>query len=324
MMRGFFCALASARITPKPVPCLRCRSRMITSTGRLLNAASAPASESAVPTNSMSAICRNALVNRSVKTLESSTSNTLNDCVIIIAPLTANSRCILWVGAMSWRCLLYETVAQSIGGYVGVRRETHFLQDAAPVRTHGFHAEAELIGDIGDAPARRYLTKNLKFTGGEPRMQRLVGVTVEIGHQDFRERCADIAPAGQHRAHCLHHFLGITVLGEIAAGAGPQHIDGVLLLGQSAHDENLDIRVAGLNVPQDIQPAAVRHMNVEKHQVPFLFTKLIQSFIAAGGFTYGVNIGIRLEKLLEARSNHRMIVFDQYTCHLCSPKSEAR
>ena len=53
-MRGFDWVVASARITPKPVPCFRCRSRMITSMASRFTAASAAASVSAVPISSTS------------------------------------------------------------------------------------------------------------------------------------------------------------------------------------------------------------------------------------------------------------------------------
>jgi hypothetical protein len=71
--------------------------------------------------------------------------------------------------------------------------------------------------------------------------------------------------------------------------------------------------MAGLNVPQYVQTAAIGHVNVEQHEIPFLLAQLVESLVAAGGFADGVDARIGLEKLLESRSDHRMIVRDQYS-----------
>ena len=71
--------------------------------------------------------------------------------------------------------------------------------------------------------------------------------------------------------------------------------------------------MAGLNVAQNVQSAAIGHVNVQQHQIPLVLAQLIQSLVAAGGLAYGIDARIRLQKLLEARSDHRMIVRDQYS-----------
>jgi hypothetical protein len=69
----------------------------------------------------------------------------------------------------------------------------------------------------------------------------------------------------------------------------------------------------GLNVPQYVQPAAIGHVNVEQHQVPFRFSQRVESFIAAGGFSHCIDARIGFEKLFEPGPDHRMIVSDQYS-----------
>jgi len=71
--------------------------------------------------------------------------------------------------------------------------------------------------------------------------------------------------------------------------------------------------VACLDVPEDIEPAAVRHMNVKQHQIPFGFTQRIESLVAARRFAHRIDARIGFEKLLESGSDHRMIVCDQYS-----------
>ncbi len=64
---------------------------------------------------------------------------------------------------------------------------------------------------------------------------------------------------------------------------------------------------------QDIEPAAVRHVNVEQHQIPLLFAQQIKRFVAAGGLAHGIDARIGFEKLLESGTDHRMVVRDQYS-----------
>ena len=55
--------------------------------------------------------------------------------------------------------LLNQAVAQRIGSDIRVGRKTHLFQYSASIGADGFHAEAEFIGDIRDAPTRRQLAK---------------------------------------------------------------------------------------------------------------------------------------------------------------------
>ena len=63
-------------------------------------------------------------------------------------------------------------------------------------------------------------------------------------------------------------------------------------------------------MPQYVEPAAIGHVNVEQDQIPLLFAQLIQSLIAAGGFTHSIDARIGFQELFEARSNHCVIVRD--------------
>jgi hypothetical protein len=66
-------------------------------------------------------------------------------------------------------------------------------------------------------------------------------------------------------------------------------------------------------MPQDVQSAAIRHVDVQKNEIPLLLAQLVQCFIAAGGFADRIYGGIGLKKLLETRPHHSMIVGDQYS-----------
>jgi hypothetical protein len=69
--------------------------------------------------------------------------------------------------------------------------------------------------------------------------------------------------------------------------------------------------MARLDVAQNVQAAAVRHMDVQQDQIPLLLPQQIERLIAARGLTDRVDGGVRLEKLLESGPYDRVIVGDQ-------------
>ena len=71
--------------------------------------------------------------------------------------------------------------------------------------------------------------------------------------------------------------------------------------------------MTGLNVPQDVQAAAVRHVNVEQHEIPILLAQQIERLVAAGRLAHGIDARIGFEELLESGADHRVIVCDQYS-----------
>jgi hypothetical protein len=71
--------------------------------------------------------------------------------------------------------------------------------------------------------------------------------------------------------------------------------------------------VAGLNMPQYVQAAAIRHVNVEQHEIPLLFPQQVQSLVAAGSLPHGIDARVGFEELLESGSDNRMIIRDQYS-----------
>jgi hypothetical protein len=144
-------------------------------------------------------------------------------------------------------------------------------------------------------------------------MQRLVGVAIEVGNEDLGERRTHVTTAGQYRADRLHQFLGSAVLRQIATCAGPQHVDRILLFGQAAHDQNANPRMAGLNVTQYVQATSIRHVDVEKHEIPFLLTQQIERLVAARRLADGIDGRVRLQKLFESGPDDGVIVGDQYS-----------
>ena len=99
----------------------------------------------------------------------------------------------------------------------------------------------------------------------------------------------------------------------ISTGARAQDVDRVLLLREPAHHQHSNPGVTGLYVPQDIKAAAVRHVDVEQHEIPILFAQQVEGFVAARCLTHRIDAGVGLEELLESGADHRMIVRDQYS-----------
>src|SRR5665213_2593909 len=111
-------------------------------------------------------------------------------------------------------------------------------------------------------------------------MQRLITVTIQVRQQQLRQIGADITSALQYRPYGLQQLLGSALLGQIATSACLQNVDGILALGKPTEYQHLGIRIAGADVAQDVEAAAIRHVDVEQHQVPATGAKLVERFVA--------------------------------------------
>jgi hypothetical protein len=68
--------------------------------------------------------------------------------------------------------------------------------------------------------------------------------------------------------------------------------------------------MAGLDMPQNVEAAAVGHVDVEQDQVPFLFAELVEGLAAGGGLSDGVDGRVGLQELFESGADHGMVVGD--------------
>ena len=66
--------------------------------------------------------------------------------------------------------------------------------------------------------------------------------------------------------------------------------------------------MAGLDVPQNIETAAIGHVNIEQHEIPIFAPQRIERLVAAGGFADRSDGGVRFQKLLESRPDNGVIV----------------
>jgi hypothetical protein len=66
--------------------------------------------------------------------------------------------------------------------------------------------------------------------------------------------------------------------------------------------------MTGFDVPQDIESTAIRHVDVEHHQIPMPAPQLIQGLAACSGLGNGVKRAVLLQIMAEARTDHGMII----------------
>src|SRR5688572_26840878 len=170
----------SCCMTPKPVPSLSWRSRMMTSTLCARAAATAEDSSATAATTSTSSSVSRLSRRRSASTRESSTSRTFS---------TSGE-------------LLDESVAERVRGDVGIRLEVHLLEHPASIRAHGLHGKAQLLRDLRHGTAARELAEDLELTLRELLVNRPVRATiVDLGDQQLRHRGAQITPSRQDHMH---------------------------------------------------------------------------------------------------------------------------
>src|SRR5258708_10810643 len=190
-------AARSRRITPKPVPCASCRSTIASPMVYLSHAESASSSVAAVATSSPRCGTETSSTRRSAICGESSTTSAFIISSSRVRGSYSEGRVRPWgpsceaglgicaagfacqgaargsISGMSWASG-DELILHRVVGDVRIRFEVHLLEDAGTVRAHRLHAEEELLGDLGDALARRELAEDLELPLGELRVRRLV------------------------------------------------------------------------------------------------------------------------------------------------------
>src|ERR1700690_4302431 len=107
-------------------------------------------------------------------------------------------------------------------------------------------------------------------------MDRLVGGPGKRANQHLSQGCRHETLARQYRVHGSHELLRRLVLGDVARSARPQHVDCVLVLGKTADDEDPRFLMAGADMPQYVDTAAVRHVDIENHEIPSTGAKTLQ------------------------------------------------
>src|SRR5215472_9157180 len=74
-------------------------------------------------------------------------------------------------------------------------------------------------------------------------------------------------------------------------------------------------------MPQDIDAAAIGHVDIQNDQVPMAVAELLQRFRAAASLGDCVNRTVLLQVMPEPGSHHRVIVSNKYARHT-APGSE--
>ncbi|MGC4058279.1 MAG: hypothetical protein QM743_09200 [Chitinophagaceae bacterium] len=70
-----------------------------------------------------------------------------------------------------------------------------------------------------------------------------------------------------------------------------------------------------LDMAQDVQAAAVRHVDVEDHQVKALVAQGIHDLLPGGGLANATDLGVTLQELTQTRPYHGVIVGDEHSMH---------
>jgi hypothetical protein len=73
--------------------------------------------------------------------------------------------------------------------------------------------------------------------------------------------------------------------------------------------------MARADVTQDIDAAAVGHVDVEDHQVPGAIAQLLQRLGPAARLSYGLDRAVLLQPAPQPGADHCMIVGHQHLCH---------
>src|SRR5262245_14791805 len=268
--------LPSLCTTPKPVPSLSCRSRMMTSTWFSRAALTAAVSSATDPTSSTCSRLSSVSRRRSASTRESSTSRTRR-------------------ARMS---LLDKAIRKCIGRDVCVRLEVHLFEHAAPVSADGLYRQAQLLGDFRHRAAARELAEDLELTLRELLVNRPVRpAVVDLRDQELRHRGAEVPASRQDHVHGLQQIIRRALLAEEPMRARPQHIDGVLPFRETGQDQHPGVGIARPYVPEDVHAAAIRHADVEDQELPVAFPQPFKGLLAGGRLSNLADRGVLAQQL---------------------------
>ena len=126
---------------------------------------------------------------------------------------------------------------------------------------------------------------------------------------------ADVGPAGSDLADRADQLGTGTFLGQIALGAGADGPHRVLLF--LVHGENQDGQLGrfGLDLADQIDPAAPRHRQIEHEQVEAALAHVAQYLEAVDRFADDVDVGRAVENALESFAHDRVVVGNNYSDH---------
>ena len=117
---------------------------------------------------------------------------------------------------------LYNVMLNSIARQIRIRFEIQLHQDAGTVRTDGFDAEGELIGNVGDRAAGGDQTEHLVLTIGQGVVKRLltVAMLLQVCRKESSSVGCDVFPPPPDCLNGMNQFLRSTFLRQVPSAPG--------------------------------------------------------------------------------------------------------
>src|SRR6266853_491948 len=99
-------------------------------------------------------------------------------------------------------------------------------------------------------------------------MQGTRRVHVQVPHEDFSQRRANVPADSQNLSYGVDQFLGRSSLVHVAGGARLKDSLAVLVFGMHAQNQYGEFRAQALDVSEDVESASSWHGKVQDHRVP--------------------------------------------------------
>src|SRR5215467_13129264 len=115
------------------------------------------------------------------------------------------------------------------------------------------------------------------------------------------QRPAEVTLASEHGVYGAQDLLRCLILGEIAAGSSTQDVDRILSLRETAQHQHACVRVRGADLAEDVDTAAIRHVDVQYQQIKGSSAQLRQRLCCGSAFGNGCDRSVLLEKMTQPR-----------------------
>ncbi len=111
---------------------------------------------------------------------------------------------------------------------------------------------------------------------------------------------------------CLVEFLGAGVLGQVAAGAGPQRVDDGAVISVGGEHEHLDVRVVFSEETGGLDAVAAGHAQVHQYDIWVLLGRQRQGLCAVGGQADDLDAFEQPQQSAESLADYALVVGEEH------------
>src|SRR5437879_8491519 len=149
------------------------------------------------------------------------------------------------------------------------------------MRANGLGRYAKPFGNLFAGFSRGQESKNFEFAIGELFVRGFGRASPQLFEKSLRYGRAYIGLATENPLESPYDLPWRLELSDVTGRPGFEDTDRILLLRMHAKHQHWQVGLGALDFPQDLNPAAARHRDIENHDVPGFFPDEVESGLGA-------------------------------------------